>query len=175
MKHYLALFLIVVCCFCTFYIEDKSIADMVNTSQIFSIENITALGNPTNTILIIGSEPECIAAASQAYKLGYKVVMVSEDKMLGGLMTSGMLSIIDLNYDDTGHILHEGFTAELLAAASNGSNLDVQATEHFFYDQMNKDKIEYYTEATEIIPIVKQRQVVGAQFCKNSQDRKSVV
>jgi len=59
-------------------------------------------------LIVYGSSPEGIAAATVGGEKGLKVLLVDEKEELGGLMTSGRLNFIDMNYDKNGLLLTQG-------------------------------------------------------------------
>ncbi len=59
-------------------------------------------------LIVYGSDPEGIAAATVAGEKGLKVLLVDEKAELGGLMTLGRLNFIDMNYDKKGYLLTRG-------------------------------------------------------------------
>ena len=123
-------------------------------------------------IIVLGSEPEAITAAVTAARLGYTVDMITESEQLGGLFTEGMLTALDLNYVNSGKILHEGFFTEFYKAAGNGYNLDLIKTQEFF-DQVVKHKnINLVKGVTNITPIVSKEnkyKAIGVSYKKDGK------
>ncbi len=69
------------------------------------------LNNPDSLeydLIVYGSSPEGIAAATVGGEKGLKVLLIDEKEELGGLMTSGRLNFIDMNYDKNGLLLTQG-------------------------------------------------------------------
>lgn len=125
------------------------------------------------TIIVLGSEPEAITAAVNAARLGYKVEMITEDEILGGLFTKGMLTALDLNYvTGTNEILHEGFFTEFYNNASNGYNLDIIKTQEFFDKIVKHKNINLVKGVTNITPIVdthNSNKAVGVAYTKDGK------
>lgn len=55
-----------------------------------------AFGQPVADVLVLGSEPEAIAAAIAAAETGAEVRLLTPDARLGGLFTLGALNVLDL-------------------------------------------------------------------------------
>jgi hypothetical protein len=125
-----------------------------------------------NTVVIIGSEPECIAAAVTASKLGYHVTIITEDSSLGGLFTEGMLTALDINYDNDNQVLHKGFFEEFLTSCSNGYNLDLEQTKAFFKQSIATYNINVIYDIEKIRPIVQTDQVVGIEYFQGTELKK---
>ena len=60
-------------------------------------------------VVVCGAEPEGIATAITASRAGLKTALIDTRSKPGGLYTSGMLSMIDLNHNGTGGFVNEGF------------------------------------------------------------------
>ena len=136
---------------------------MLNTS--------ITLGTTQDKIIVIGSEPECITAAVTASKLGYHVTLITESGCLGGLLTEGMLTALDINFNDDNEVLHNGFFKDFLKACSNGYNIDFKLTQVFF-DQVVKDhRINVIHNASNITPIVNQDQLIGLYYTQNNESQ----
>jgi hypothetical protein len=76
----------------------------------FSVGNAVAL-RPEYDVIVAGTDPEGITAAVAAARNGLKVLLVDAygRKQIGGLMTNGWLSSIDMNRDGSnGTILNKG-------------------------------------------------------------------
>ncbi|WP_069997718.1 FAD-dependent oxidoreductase [Cellulosilyticum sp. I15G10I2] len=131
----------------------------------FSILNyFTIHGLTSDKIIIIGSEPECITAAVTASKLGYDVTLITESSRLGGLFIEGMLTALDINFNENNKVLHSGFFEDFLKACSNGYNIDFKLTEAFFYQVIKDYHINVIYNAKNLAPIVSQDQLVGVNY-----------
>ena len=84
-------------------------------------------------VIVMGTEPEGIAAAVSAARNGMKTLLLGEDKALGGLMTIGQLNFIDMCESRDGTILTQGFFKEFYDAVG-GTAFDVEVAKRFFYD-----------------------------------------
>lgn len=136
--------------------------------KVYPPETAKSEENATKNIVVLGSEPEAITAAVINSRLGYNVFMVTEDKKLGGLFTEGMLTAFDINYYDK-KILHKGFFNEFYNNASNGYNLDLEKTQKFFDEIVEKENINLVKEAKNIKPLVDGEEVVGVYYEKDNE------
>ena len=130
---------------------------------------------PKSTVIVLGSEPECIASAVMASNQGYNVIMLTKDSELGGLMTEGLLTIVDVNYDYNNHVLNTGFFSLLLAECGNGHNLDLELLKQFFNDQITSHNIKVYYNSSDFQPIVSREsasKVLGVCFKHEGQPHK---
>jgi len=63
-------------------------------------------------VIVVGGEPEGIAAAISAARNGLRTLLVDRRDGLGGLWTYGMLNVIDINYDHRGGLATRGIFDE---------------------------------------------------------------
>ncbi|MBP3341058.1 MAG: FAD-dependent oxidoreductase, partial [Peptococcaceae bacterium] len=84
-------------------------------------------------VIVMGTEPEGIAAAVSAARNGMKTLLLGEDKALGGLMTIGELNFIDMCESRDGTVLTQGFFQEFYDAVG-GSAFDIVEARNFFLD-----------------------------------------
>ncbi|KKM11303.1 hypothetical protein SY88_09285 [Clostridiales bacterium PH28_bin88] len=82
-------------------------------------------------IIVVGGEPEGVAAAVAAARSGAKVLLVEKRDGLGGLMTYGMLNSIDMNHGPQGELLTRGVFSEFLAGVG-GDSFDVEQARGVF-------------------------------------------
>lgn len=86
-------------------------------------------------VVVIGSDPEGIAAAVASSREGAKTLLVDERSRVGGLYTVGMLNMLDLNYVARGssEILNDGIFLEFYKGIGNNSAFDVADAERVFH------------------------------------------
>lgn len=63
-------------------------------------------------VVVVGEEPEGIAAAVSAARMGAKTLLISEGDDLGGVVSAGMLSDLEANLAENGGLLNRGIFAE---------------------------------------------------------------
>lgn len=89
-------------------------------------------------LIVVGTDPEGIAAALSAARSGMKTLLLSQDTALGGLYTLGELNFIDVpEGPDGGDTLVEGIYKEF-SGAVGGSGFDIVSAEETFEDMIAK-------------------------------------
>ncbi|MEW6662748.1 MAG: FAD-dependent oxidoreductase [Bacillota bacterium] len=99
-------------------------------------------GNPPGEyfdVIVVGGEPEGVAAAVAAARLGGRVLLVEKRFGLGGLMTFGMLNSIDMNYGPNGELLTQGVFAEFFKEVG-GDSFDVEQAKNVFHRLVEKEQ-----------------------------------
>ncbi len=71
-----------------------------------------AEGQPDYDVIVIGGEPEGVAAAISAARSGAKTLLIEERNGLGGLFTYGMMNFLDFPKDKSGKIATKGIFQE---------------------------------------------------------------
>lgn len=87
---------------------------------MFQLRNITVdvqpyvkdINDTHYDVIVVGGEPEGVAAAVSAARNGAKTLLIERRDGLGGLMTYGMLNFIDYDYDMNGTIANAGIFKE---------------------------------------------------------------
>ncbi|MBC7326435.1 MAG: FAD-dependent oxidoreductase, partial [Moorella sp. (in: Bacteria)] len=82
-------------------------------------------------VLVVGGEPEGVAAAISAARQGAKVLLVDKHDGLGGLFTYGWLNFIDMNYGPKYDLLTRGTFLEFYRQVG-GSIFDVAVAKKVF-------------------------------------------
>lgn len=77
-------------------------------------------------LIVVGSDPEGVAAAVSGARNGLSVLLVDTRPRLGGLMTRGWLNSIDMNYGPDGKILNQGLFREFYKLVE-GDSFDVNS------------------------------------------------
>jgi hypothetical protein len=91
-------------------------------------------------VVVVGGEPEGIAAALAAARSGKKTLLIEEGPALGGLWTLGWLNFFDMNYGPEGELLTRGIFEEFYEALGNGFDIE--------------EAIEYFAEVTQAEPLL---------------------
>lgn len=115
-------------------------------------------------VIIVGTDPEGIAAALSASRNGLQTLLVDghDREILGGLMTLGWLNTIDMNYDEEKRaaggsrkpVLNEGIFSEWYAMVE-GDSFDVTTAANAFYKLVKEEEnLDLLLKAQTIEPIV---------------------
>lgn len=93
-------------------------------------------------LVVVGSDPEGIAAAVSAARNGVEVLLLDSRERPGGLFTLGWLNTLDMNYDPDGNLLTQGIFEEFFRQIE-GISFDVQTAEQVFSEMLAAEaKIE---------------------------------
>jgi len=90
-------------------------------------------------VIVLGGDPEGVAAAVSASRNGLTVLLVEEAEALGGLMTLGMLNFIDQNHGRDGTLLTRGIYKEFYDAVG-GTAFDVEHAKEVFLNMVEKQR-----------------------------------
>lgn len=89
-------------------------------------------------VIVVGGEPEGIAAALSAARNGLRTLLIEDDKALGGLFTLGQLNFLDMNHGPKHELLTRGIFEEFYKDMGNA--FDVEETKAYFLNKVNKEK-----------------------------------
>ena len=75
-------------------------------------------------VIVVGGEPEGVAAALAAARNGMKTLLLERGDCLGGLMTLGMLNFLDMNHGPGNELLTRGVFKEFNDALGNAFDIE---------------------------------------------------
>lgn len=164
MKRILALLLL--CCFCLTGCEEP-----VEAVQEEIWTNTAYQSNETYDVIVMGTEPEGIAAAVSAARNGMKTLLLGEDEALGGLMTIGELNFIDMCESRDSTLLTQGFFLEFYNAVG-GSAFDITEARNYFLQVVTAEPLlTLRTENDFVAPIMDGDTVTGIVTDENGTRR----
>jgi len=122
----------------------------------------------TYDVVVIGSDPEGITAAVSASREGAKVLLIDKRNELGGLYTSGMLSMLDMNYKKSNSldVVNEGFFSEMYARIADNTSFDIPHTKQYFINLLNNNNVTTILGVSDYIPIMEDNIVKGVTYTK---------
>ncbi len=128
-------------------------------------------------LVVVGSDPEGIAAAVAGSRQGLETVLICHKDRVGGLFTRGGLNTLDMNYGPDRQLLTRGIFEEFFEQIE-GSSFHVETAEKVFLDMLEKAEVEVILNATEIKPVigptlnklVAEKRVIGISFSREGQD-----
>ena len=82
-------------------------------------------------VIVVGGEPEGVAAAVSAARNGMKTLLIEDDEALGGLMTLGELNFIDMCEGRDGTLLTQGVFKEFYDKVG-GTAFDIEKAKAVF-------------------------------------------
>jgi len=125
----------------------------------------------TYNLIVVGGDPEGVAAAVSGARNGLKVLLVDTRPELGGLLTRGWLNSIDMNYGPDGEILNKGIFQEFYNRVE-GDSFDVQTAVRAFNRMVNdEENLTVLLNAANIVPVVDSRVVTGIKLVHNGVPR----
>ena len=105
-------------------------------------------------VIVVGGEPEGVAAAVAAARLGADVLLVERRPGLGGLFTFGMLNSLDMNYGPKGELLTQGVFAEFLKEVG-GDSFDVEQAKSVLHRLVeNEQNITLLLDTRYVSPVM---------------------
>lgn len=110
--------------------------------------------NESYQVVVVGGDPEGVAAAVAAARSGMKTLLVDTRPILGGLMTLGWLNSLDMNYGPGKEILNKGIFQEFFDKIE-GDSFDVTTAANVFHQMVNKEKnLDVILGAQAVYPVV---------------------
>ena len=114
--------------------------DTTTTAEPESLPTFTNEGTADSDydVIVVGSDPEGIAAALPAARNGMKTLLLSKDSTPGGLYTLGALNFIDVPETRDGTLLVGGIYEEFVNAVG-GSGFDIVNAANVFNDMLTAE------------------------------------
>ena len=136
---------------------------------------IFASPKPLYDVIVIGSDPEGISAAVSAAREGSKVLLIDKRNQPGGLYTSGMLSMLDMNYKKSNslEVVNGGFFSEFYQQVAYNTSFDINHTRQYFTNLLNNNNVTTVLAVSSYEPIMEDHAVKGVTYVKSGQTYKS--
>lgn len=110
---------------------------VAETLPVYTNDNTTV--DSSYDVIVVGSDPEGIAAALSAARNGMKTLLLSKDATPGGLYTLGALNFIDIPETRDGKTLVAGIYKEFVDAVG-GSGFDIVQAATVFHDMLSAEE-----------------------------------
>lgn len=94
----------------------------------------------TYDVVVIGGEPEGVAAAVSAARNGAKTLLIEQREELGGLFTYGMLNFIDFPKGSNGDTVTTGIYAEWKKLIGNDVAFGIEEGKAMFYKLVEQEE-----------------------------------
>lgn len=122
----------------------------------------------TYQVVVVGSDPEGIAAAVSAARNGLTTVLVDRRDRVGGLYTVGWLNTLDMNYkgDKTREVVNKGIFSEFHRRIGGDVAFDIPTAQQVFEDMLREAGVQVILEASNIKPVLERNTVRGVTFQK---------
>lgn len=111
-------------------------------------------------VLVLGSEPEAIAAAVAAAEEGAKTILVTKHQRMGGLLVVSEMNSLDVG---PGPMRPKGLFGKWWRMVGGGSAYDIRVAEQAFDRMLETAGVQVIRGAKELSPLVEAKQVVGAK------------
>lgn len=123
-------------------------------------------GQPGYDVIVVGGEPEGVAAALSAARNGLKTLLIEDDQALGGLMTLGELNFLDMNHGPKGELLTRGIFEEFYNEVGNA--FDLEEAKQYFLNKVKREKnITLLLETKVVEPIMEGNIIKGIKTVEN--------
>ncbi len=121
--------------------------------------------NEEYDVVVVGGEPEGVAAAIMAARTGSKVLLIEKREELGGLFTYGMLNFLDIPQGEDGKSVSQGIYKEWHALVGGDNAFGIEEAKAAFQTLVDQEKnITLLVNATVEEAIVEGNTVVGAKI-----------
>lgn len=123
-------------------------------------------GKPGYDVIVVGGEPEGVAAALSAARNGLRTLLVEDDAALGGLMTLGELNFLDMNHGPNNELLTRGVFEELYKELGNA--FDIEEAKAWFLKKVEAEpNITLKLNTTVSSPIMHDKTITGIRIIEN--------
>lgn len=120
-------------------------------------------------VVVVSSEPEGIAAAVSATRNGARTLLLSERDTVGGLMTAGMLNLIDIDRGHLWRLTTRGIFLEFYRQAG-GSPFDVERGIRVFERMLEDEELlTVIRPIDDVLPLMQGNAVTGMRFTYQGQ------
>lgn len=127
-------------------------------------------------VIVVGGEPEGVAAAVMAARTGSKVLLVEKREELGGLFTYGMLNFLDIPQGEDGNSVSHGIYKEWHSLVGGGNAFGIEEAKAAFKKLVDaENNITLLVNATVEEALMDGNTVVGAKIktVSHTQDVKA--
>lgn len=112
-------------------------------------------------VVVVGSEPEGIAAAVAAAESGASTLLITEDPQVGGLFVMGEMNSLDLRTQPFNY--QGGLFADWWYRVGRGNSFDVQRAEQAFLSMLREAGVTLRTSAPPLRPYMDGATVLGVE------------
>ncbi|MET3727002.1 hypothetical protein ABID52_000583 [Fictibacillus halophilus] len=126
-------------------------------------------------VIVVGGEPEGVAAAVSAARNGSKTLLIEHRDGLGGLFTYGALNFLDVSYDKNGKWANQGVFLEWFKLTGSRIGFDLEDAETAFMQLVQKEENLTLSLNTKMDDVVmKDKALTGIVLTDESGDQKTV-
>lgn len=110
-------------------------------------------------VLVCGSDPEGIAAAVSSARSGLRTILIDTRSEPGGLYTSGMLAMLDMNRDESKEdlpIVNHGIFEEMYKHIGRHNAIDIEQAKRYFVELLKQNNVQVIYNISQVHPIVRE-------------------
>src|SRR5690625_1142754 len=133
----------------------------------------TAAAQNQHDVIVVGSEPEAIAAAVSAAEEGAGTLLITEQNRLGGLFVTGELNVLDLRTQPVN--LQKGLFERWWDLVGRGHSFDVLRAEAAFERLLEEAGVEVVRGADGLEPLLEDGRVIGVRSGNDSYPSSQVI
>lgn len=150
----------------TLFVFAKPVA---KTTKDWASEDLTQIDKENEyDVIVVGTDPEGIAAAISSARSGAKTLLLGKEDTLGGLFTLGMLNSIDMNRSDSGELLTRGIFQEFYQKIGRKDSFDIEKAKMIFAEMVAaEEKLTYLPNYNFVEPIMNEKTVAGVKMKNN--------
>lgn len=141
-----------------------------NNETIIEKENVN-IEQTTYDLIVVGGEPEGIAAAVSATRNGLDTLLIEDGEALGGLMTLGRLNFLDMNYGPEKELLTRGIFEEFFEEMGNAYDVE-EAKKYFLSLVSQEERITLKLNTKFTAPIKEGNRIVGVTVQDEAGEKK---
>lgn len=130
-------------------------------------------GSAQYDVIVVGSEPEAIAAAVAAAETGAKTLLISADSRPGGLFVLGALNVLDLRTQPVNY--QRGIFERWWRLVGRGTSFDVERAERAFRTLLREAGVEARLGVAVPEPVMEGQRVVGVRSGPHNYRAEQVV
>lgn len=124
-------------------------------------------GQPGYDVIVVGGEPEGVAAALSAARNGLKTLLLEDDAALGGLMTLGELNFLDMNHGPKDELLTRGIFEEFYNDLGNA--FDLEEAKQYFLNKVKKEKNITLLLNTKVVEPIMEGNIIKGVVAETSE------
>jgi len=121
-------------------------------------------------IIVVGAEPEGIAAAIAAARNGMNTILLERSATPGGLLTLGKLNFLDMCHGRDGTLLTRGFFEEFYKAV-DGSGYEITEAVNFFIKTIEDEPLlTFRTGSSLVAPVMEGNSIIGVRMLEQGTE-----
>lgn len=129
----------------------------------------------TYDVIVVGGEPEGVAAAVAAARNGSKTLLIEKRDGLGGLFTYGMLNFLDIGKDMNNEPVNAGIFKEWHNLVGNQSAFDIKDAKAAFMKLVKNEPNLTLALETDVVSVIKDGNKLTGLKIKDYQNKEKEI